>query len=77
MIRRRELIKNSLAGAAALGSPLARVLFAADSSSPIVSTKYGRVRGASADGVCTFKGIDNGANPVLTGRFLPGVHPQP
>src|SRR5580704_2972300 len=63
MIRRRELIKNSLVGAAALGPPLARALFAADSASPVVATKYGKVRGAFAGGVSTFRGIHYGANP--------------
>jgi para-nitrobenzyl esterase len=77
MIRRRELIKNSLVGAAALGPPLARALFAADSASPVVATKYGKVRGAFAGGVSTFRGIHYGANPEGAGRFLSPAPPQP
>src|SRR6202050_845451 len=78
MIGRREFVKSSLVGAAALGSPLGRAMFAAaDSPSPVAATRYGRVRGASADGVSTFKGIHYGANPEGAGRFLPPVAPQP
>ena len=76
MIRRREFVKSSLVGAATLASPLARTLLAADSSSPIVATKYGKVLGASVDGVCIFKGIHYGANPEGPGRFLPAAPPQ-
>ena len=76
MIRRRDLIKNSLVGAAALGSPLAHTLFAADSAPPVVATKYGKVRGALAGGVCTFMGIHYGANPEGAGRFLPPTPPR-
>jgi para-nitrobenzyl esterase len=77
MIRRRELIKSSVIGAAALGVPFTGTFFAADSASPVAATKYGKVRGASAGGVCTFKGIHYGANPEAAGRFLPPVPPQP
>jgi para-nitrobenzyl esterase len=78
MIRRREFVKSSLVGAAALGSPLARAMFAAtDSASPIVATKYGKVVGVSASGVCTFKGIHYGASPEGAMRFMPPVPPKP
>ncbi len=77
MIRRREFVKSSLVGAAALGSPLARAMFAAtDSASPIAATKYGKVVGVSANGVCTFKGIHYGANPESAMRFMPPVLPK-
>ncbi len=77
MIRRREFVKSSLVGAAALSSPLARTLFAADSASPVVATKYGKVRGASANGVCAFKGIHYGASPEGAARFMPPAPPKP
>jgi para-nitrobenzyl esterase len=78
MIRRREFVKSSLVGAAALGSPLGRVMFAAtDAASPVVATKSGKVVGLAAGGVCTFKGIHYGANPEGAMRFMPPVPPMP
>jgi para-nitrobenzyl esterase len=77
MIRRREFVKSSLLGAAALGTPLTRALIAADSTAPIVATKYGKVRGATNAGVFTFKGIYYGASPEGSGRFQPPSPPQP
>jgi len=78
MIGRREFVKSSLVGAAALGSPLGRAMFIpTDSASPVVATKYGRVVGGSANGVCTFKGIHYGANPEGAMRFMPPVPPKP
>jgi len=78
MIGRREFVKSSLVGAAALGSPLGRAMFAAaDSPSPVAATRYGKVVGVSASGVCTFKGIHYGANPEGAMRFMPPVPPKP
>src|ERR1700723_3596116 len=72
MIRRRDFVKSSLVGAAALGSPLGRAMFAAaDSASPVVATKYGKVVGLSANDVCTFKGIHYGASLEGAMRFMP------
>ncbi len=77
MVPRREVIKNSLA-AAALASPLARALFAAErTAGRIVETKYGKVRGVSADGIYTFKGIHYGASPEGAMRFMPPSPPKP
>jgi para-nitrobenzyl esterase len=78
MIRRREFVKSSLVGAAALGSPLGRAMFAAtDAASRVVATKSGKVVGLAASGVCTFKGIHYGANPEGAMRFMPPVPPMP
>jgi para-nitrobenzyl esterase len=78
MIGRREFVKSSLVGAAALGSPLGPAMFAAaDSPSPVAATRYGKIVGVSASGVCTFKGIHYGANPEGAMRFMPPVPPKP
>ena len=77
MIRRREFVKSSLVGTALLSVPLVRAILAADSASPVVATKYGKVRGISADGVCAFKGVHYGASPEGAGRFMPAAPPKP
>jgi len=77
VIRRREFVKSSLVGTALLSVPLVRAILAADSASPVVATKYGKVRGISADGVCAFKGVHYGASPEGAGRFMPAAPPKP
>ncbi len=79
-IDRRELLKLSLiSGSAAIAGStvpqLARAVFA--DANPVVATKYGKVRGTSADGVCLFKGVHYGAAPEGAGRFLAAHPPQP
>jgi len=77
MIRRRELLKTSLA-AAALSSPLSRTLLAAaDAPAPVVEMKFGKVRGVSTGGVHTFKGIHYGASTEAAARFMPPQPPKP
>jgi len=77
VIRRREFVKSSLVGTALLSVPLVRAILAADSASLVVATKYGKVRGISADGVCAFKGVHYGASPEGAGRFMPAAAPKP
>ena len=48
---------------------------AAAAREPIVDTTYGKVRGAIADGIYTFKGIPYGASTAGAGRFKPPAKP--
>jgi len=44
---------------------------------PIVETSNGKVRGYTANGVCTFRGIRYGATTIGKNRFLPPQKPDP
>ena len=83
-MHRRELLKSSLltCGAAlaggALGSWFPRKLLADTASeSPIVKTTLGKLRGAFANGVYSFKGIHYGASTEGAMRFQPPVLAKP
>ena len=85
MMDRRELLKSSLLGCgaavagSALGSRLSRAVLADDTAptGPIVKTSLGRLRGAFANGVYSFKGIHYGASTEGPMRFLPPSTPKP
>jgi para-nitrobenzyl esterase len=78
MIDRREVLKMWMIGGA-LVSPFARALLAqiGPSEGPMVETKSGIVRGASAGGVLAFKGIHYGASTEGAMRFMPPASPKP
>ena len=46
-------------------------------SDPIVETAYGKVRGYTAEGVCTFRDVRYGASTQGKNRFLPPQKPDP
>jgi para-nitrobenzyl esterase len=85
MMDRRELLKSSLLGcgvavaSGALGTPFSRVVLADDTAParPIVKTSLGRLRGAFANGVYSFKGIHYGASTEGPMRFMPPSTPKP
>ena len=55
----------------------ARVRAQRAATGPVVETSAGRIRGLSANGVVTFKGIRYGASTAGANRFQPPVKPQP
>ena len=44
---------------------------------PVVETSYGRIRGFSNDGICTFRGVRYGASTAGKNRFMPPRKPEP
>src|SRR6185312_95993 len=71
--------RHVLAGAAALGVTLGarRAKAASPAASPVVSTKYGKVRGMTDGVVHIFKGVPYGAPTSGEGRFMPPKAPAP
>ena len=73
--------RSVLAGIASAGAirligenPLARAMSPA-STEPIATTEYGKIRGVSANGVLSFRGVPYGGPADGAGRFMPPTKP--
>ncbi len=76
--RRSVLAGFASAGAVQLirGTPLAQA-FSPPSGDPIATTQYGKIRGVSANGVLSFRGVPYGGPADGAGRFMPPTKPTP
>jgi len=76
-LNRRDLFKNALRGGSAALAGLATrdSAFGAGTSSPVVETRDGRLRGVSAGGVTMFKSVPYGGPVDGAGRFMPPSKP--
>lgn len=77
-INRRELLQAG-AGLAVASSlfNVARAQWIATSTTAVVKTSNGPVRGLLEDGIQTFRGLRYGAPPIGPMRFMPPRKPQP
>ncbi|MGA8870328.1 MAG: carboxylesterase/lipase family protein [Candidatus Acidiferrales bacterium] len=85
MLGRREFLRASVFGCGAtiageaFGSSVIHAVYADNpaSAKPIVTTSLGRLRGAFANGVYSFKGVHYGASTEGPMRFLPPAPARP
>ena len=76
-IHRRSFLNASLgAGLILRAAPAIAAAAKSDSSSPIVETTAGKIRGTMEDKVYAFRGVAYGASTAGAGRFLPPQKPQ-
>lgn len=75
-LNRRTALQGIIGGAALMASvPLLGC--ARSSAEPIAETAYGKVKGASVNGIYTFKGVRYGAPTGGENRFMPPKEPEP
>jgi para-nitrobenzyl esterase len=73
----RRTALRGIAGSAALMASVSFVGCARSSAEPVAETAYGKVKGVSADGIYSFKGVRYGASTGGANRFMPPKEPEP
>ncbi len=75
-VDRRSALRT-IAGSAALMASVSAASFSRAATASIADTAYGKVRGASSNGIHIFKGIRYGAPTGGANRFMPPREPEP
>ncbi|MBL8237891.1 MAG: carboxylesterase/lipase family protein [Bryobacterales bacterium] len=75
-LNRRDILR-SIGALSAAGTARTQVLIAAGGTKGVVETTAGKIRGATRNGIHSFRGVPYGAPTWGAGRFVPAAKPSP